>query len=100
MIKLASRIHSVAPCCCRRFTLGAGAKVRCSFTSSKLAPTRPALLSVTSVLSPLLILTGLHACQCLQVRSDLDTLLLPLLELLYSAHERTSNQASDSRCDS
>ena len=52
------------------------------------------------MLSPLLILTGLHACQCLQVRSDLDTLLLSLLELLYSAHERTSNQASDSRCDS
>ena len=29
----------------------------------------------------------------LQVRSDLDTMLLPLLELLYSAHERTPNQA-------
>ncbi len=28
----------------------------------------------------------------LQVRSDLDTLLLPLLELLYSAHQRTANQ--------
>ena len=28
----------------------------------------------------------------LQVRSDLDTLLLPLLELLYSAPRRTANQ--------
>lgn len=27
-----------------------------------------------------------------QVRSDLETLLLPLLELLYSAHQRTANQ--------
>ncbi len=28
----------------------------------------------------------------MQVRSDLDTLLLPLLELLYGAHQRTPNQ--------
>ena len=32
-------------------------------------------------------------CRCpVQVRSDLDTLLLPLLELLYCAHQRTANQ--------
>lgn len=36
----------------------------------------------------------MRACKCVsaQVRSDLDTLLLPLLELLYSAHQRTANQ--------
>ena len=32
-------------------------------------------------------------CPVPQVRSDLDTLLLPLLELLYSAGQRTPNQA-------
>jgi hypothetical protein len=50
----------------------------------------------------LLLYALLHGCArfheyCL-VRSDLDTLLLPLLELLYSAHERTSNQASPLKC--
>ncbi|KAL4436850.1 hypothetical protein ABPG75_003989 [Micractinium tetrahymenae] len=52
--------------------------------------------SLTSERVVLLLYTLLHGCPhfheyCL-VRSDLDTILLPLLELLYSAHERTANQ--------
>lgn len=51
---------------------------------------------LTSERAVLLLYTLLHGCPnfheyCL-VRSDLDTILLPLLELLYSAHERTPNQ--------
>ncbi|KAL4432564.1 hypothetical protein ABPG77_000501 [Micractinium sp. CCAP 211/92] len=52
--------------------------------------------SLTSERVVLLLYTLLHGCPnfheyCL-VRSDLDTILLPLLELLYSAQERTANQ--------
>lgn len=52
--------------------------------------------ALTSERAVLLLYTLLHGCPhfheyCL-VRSDLDTILLPLLELLYLAHERTANQ--------
>lgn len=57
--------HTSIPCCCRCFI---------------------ALLSRHR-------LTFSLSCQC-QVRSDLDSLLLPLLELLYSAQARSPNQAS------
>lgn len=54
--------------------------------------------ALSSERAVLLLYALLHGCPhfheyCL-VRSDLDTLLLPLLELLYRAHERTPNQAS------
>ncbi|PSC74556.1 dymeclin-like isoform X1 [Micractinium conductrix] len=52
--------------------------------------------ALSSERAVLLLYALLHGCPhfheyCL-VRSDLDTLLLPLLELLYRAHERTPNQ--------
>ncbi|KAL4457338.1 hypothetical protein ABPG75_012203, partial [Micractinium tetrahymenae] len=52
--------------------------------------------SITSERVVLLLYTLLHGCphfhEYCSVRSDLDTVLLPLLELLYSAHERTASQ--------
>jgi hypothetical protein len=56
--------------------------------------------SLSSERAVLLLYVLLHSCPrfheyCL-VRSDLDTVLLPLLELLYSAQDRTPNQVRSS----